>query len=64
MSLVIFSVGVFVFFLTVYGTVVAGGLQLTKKQIEKSPELAPNLNTKPDDPDDGLTTSDIVRADF
>jgi len=44
--------------------VVAGGLQLTKKQIEKSPELAPNLNTKPDDPDDGLTTSDIVRADF
>ena len=63
MSLVIFGVGVFVFFLTVYGTVVAGGLQLTKKQIE-SPELAPNLNTKPDDPDDGLTTSDIVRADF
>ncbi|MBT4983333.1 MAG: hypothetical protein HOJ85_00635 [Ilumatobacter sp.] len=64
MSLVIFGVGVFVFFLTVYGTVVAGGLQLTKKQIETSPELSPSLDTNPDDPDDGLSTSDIVRADF
>lgn len=64
MSLVIFSVGVFVFFLTVYGTVVAGGLQLMKKQIETSPVLSSNLDTKSEDPDDGLTASDIVQADF
>ncbi len=64
MSLVIFSVGVLVFFLTVYGTVVAGGLQLTKKQIATSPELSNSLDTKPEDPGDGPTTSDIVRGDF
>jgi hypothetical protein len=64
MSLAIFGVGVLVFFLTVYGTVVAGGLRLTRQQLEASPELAPNLATKPGDSDDGLATRDIVRADF
>ena len=39
MILVIFGVGVLVFFLTVYGTVVAGGMKLTKQQLESSPEL-------------------------
>ncbi|MDG1188689.1 MAG: hypothetical protein P8N13_09545 [Ilumatobacter sp.] len=48
MSVVIFSGGCFVFFITVYGTVVAGGMQLTKKQIAASPELSSNLNTKPE----------------
>ena len=37
MTYVVFGVGLFVFFLTVYGTVVAGGLMLTKEQIDASP---------------------------
>ena len=39
---VVFIVGVFVFFLTVYGVVVAGGLQLTKAQ-----SVAPDLDVAP-----------------
>ena len=66
MTLVIFGFGVLVFFLTVYGTVVAGGVQLTKQQLEVSPDLAPDLSAAVDqrDSDDGLSTSDVVRADF
>jgi hypothetical protein len=64
MSLAIFGVGVLVFFLTIYGTVVAGGLRLTRQQLEASPDLAPDLAAGPADSEDGLTTRDIVRADF
>ncbi len=64
MSLVIFGVGVLVFFLTVYGTVVAGGVGLTKQQLETSPELAPDLTGEARDSADGLPTRDVVRADF
>jgi hypothetical protein len=64
MSLVIFGFGVLVFFLTVYGTVVAGGVQLTKRQLEASPELVPDLTDGAPDSQDGLQTSDVVRADF
>ena len=64
MSLVIFGVGVLVFFLTIYGTVIAGGLRLTKQQLEASPELAPDLTTGPGDSKDGLTTRDIVQSSF
>jgi len=64
MSLIIFSVGVLIFFLTVYGTVVAGGLQLTKNQIETSPDLSPDLTPERGHADDALTTRDVVRADF
>jgi hypothetical protein len=66
MSLVIFGFGVLVFFLTIYGTVVAGGLQLTKQQLKTSPELAPHLavSVEAQDPEEGLLTSDVVRADF
>jgi hypothetical protein len=63
MSVVIFSGGCFVFFITVYGTVVAGGMQLTKKQIAASPELSSNLNTKPNTTSDTVTTSNIIRND-
>ncbi len=66
MSLVIFGFGVLVFFLTVYGTVVAGGVQLTKQQLRTSPDLAPDLAIMVDerDSENGLLTSDVVRADF
>lgn len=39
MSLVIFAFGVLVFLITVYGTVVVGGLFLTGRQLEAQPEL-------------------------
>jgi hypothetical protein len=66
MTIVIFGFGVLVFFLTVYGTVVAGGVQLTKQQLEVSPDLAPDLAATADerDSDEVLLTSDVLRADF
>ena len=64
MSLFIFGFGVLVFFLTVYGTVVAGGLHLTKNQIESSPDLSPDRTADRGNADDALKTRDIVRADF
>lgn len=42
MSLAIFIVGVFVFLITVYGTVVTGGLLLTERQLDEQPELEPD----------------------
>jgi hypothetical protein len=41
MTLAIFAVGVFVFLVTVYGTVVSGGLMLTDRQLDDQPDLAP-----------------------
>lgn len=39
MSLMIFVIGVLVFLVTVYGTVVGGGLLLTGRQLDEDPEL-------------------------
>lgn len=36
MTLFVFAVGVFVFALTVYGTVVGGGMALTKREIAEN----------------------------
>ncbi len=44
MSLAIFVVGVLVFLITVYGTVVVGGLLLTDRQLDEQPELVPDQN--------------------
>ena len=62
MILVVFGVGLFVFFLTVYGTVVAGGLMLTKEQIDKTRELAPGLHGEVSDTD--VSISDVIRSEF
>ncbi len=40
-SAVIFAVGILVFLITVYGTVVTGGLMLTNRQLDQQPEIAP-----------------------
>ncbi|MFT4659721.1 MAG: hypothetical protein ACJAXA_003546 [Candidatus Aldehydirespiratoraceae bacterium] len=40
MTLAIFGVGIFVFFITVYAVVVAGGLQLSAYQLRDEPDLA------------------------
>ncbi len=42
MSLAIFIVGVLVFLITVYGTVMVGGLFLTGRQLDAQPELVPD----------------------
>ena len=42
MSIAIFVIGVLVFLVTVYGSVVAGGLLLTSRQLEAQPELIPD----------------------
>ncbi len=45
MSLAIFAFGVLVFLITVYGTVVIGGLLLTDRQLDDRPELMPDQPT-------------------
>ena len=42
MTLAIFAVGIVVFLITVYGTVITGGLLLTGNQLDDNPELAPD----------------------
>lgn len=64
MTLIVFGVGLLVFFLTVYGTVMAGGLRLTKEQLETSPELAPVLTAASDDPADKVSARDVISSDF
>ena len=59
MSLVIFAFGVLVFLITVYGTVVAGGLLLTGRQLDEHPELLPDRPGSRDESDAAL---DRVRA--
>lgn len=45
MSLAIFGVGILVFFLTVYGVVIAGGLQLAVREVAEQPEPAAPLGS-------------------
>jgi hypothetical protein len=59
MSLVVFAIGVLVFLITVFGTVVSGGLLLTDRQLEEQPELVPDDAVQHDGDDSGL---DRVRS--
>ena len=43
MTLAIFAVGIVVFLITVYGTVVTGGLLLTGDQLDDQPHLSPEM---------------------
>jgi hypothetical protein len=61
MSVAIFIVGVFVFLITVYGTVVSGGLLLTDRQLEEHPDLDPDY-VDPDD--DASKMRKLVEAEF
>ena len=49
MTVVIFAFGIFVFLITVYGSVVAGGLLLTGRQLDEQPELVPEASDQRDD---------------
>ena len=54
MSLAIFAFGVFVFLVTVYGTVVSGGLMLTDRQLDDQPDLVPDYPEVEGDDDSRL----------
>lgn len=64
MSLAIFAVGVLVFLITVYGTVVAGGLLLTERQLDQQPELEPELPAVSDDDNTTDRARRLITADF
>jgi hypothetical protein len=57
-TLVIFGVGIFVFFITVYAVVVAGGLQLSAYQVRDQPELADELGLGKKQVDVDISESD------
>jgi hypothetical protein len=65
MSTAIFVIGVLVFLITVYGTVVAGGLLLTDRQLDEQPELVPDQDRPRSD--DNATVEhalELVRSEF
>ena len=64
MSLAIFIVGVFVFLVTVYGTVVTGGLLLTERQLDEQPELEPDTEVPADDASTTDRARRLISADF
>jgi hypothetical protein len=63
-TLVIFGVGVFVFFITVYGIVVAGGLQLSVYQVRDQPDLADQAGFGKKRADDDIPESDITSTEI
>ena len=38
-DLVVFIVGVFIFAITVYGTIIAGGIKLSRRELAENPHL-------------------------
>ncbi len=65
MSLLVFAIGVMVFLITVYGTVVSGGLLLTGRQLDEQPELLPDQPAPLEDADGGLDrVRALVRTDY
>jgi hypothetical protein len=64
MSLAIFIVGVLVFLITVYGTVVVGGLLLTDRQLDEQPELVPDQDRPHDDTAPIDRAIKVVRSEF
>lgn len=60
MSLIIFGFGVLVFLLTVYGTVVAGGISLTARQLDENRDLSDRADLSPD----STSTRDVITAEF
>ncbi len=64
MSLAIFIVGVFVFLITVYGTVVTGGLLLTERQLDEQPELEPEAPIEKDLDSTADRARRVISAEF
>ena len=64
MSLAIFVVGVLVFIITVFGTVMAGGLLLTGRQLDSQPELDPEFAEETAEQSEVSRLGQVVSTDF
>ena len=64
MTQVIFGIGVLIFFITVYGTVVAGGLRLTAQQLDEEPELAAEAGLVDAQAQHDISVSDVTTTEF
>ena len=64
MTTAIFVVGIVVFLITVYGTVVGGGLLLTDSQLDDQPHLAPELLDLDDDDTAVARARAIISTEF
>ncbi len=65
MSTAIFVIGVLVFLITVYGTVVAGGLLLTDRQLDEQPELVPDQDRPRSETNATIDHAiELVRSEF
>jgi hypothetical protein len=64
MSLAIFSFGVLLFLITMYGAVVVGGLLLTDRQLGEQPKLEPD-KARPQKTDGAFDRfRALVRSDY
>jgi hypothetical protein len=65
MSVAILVIGVLVFLITVYGTVVVGGLLLTDRQLDAQPELVPEQDRPRKDDNARIEHAiELVRSEF
>lgn len=64
MSLAIFVVGVLVFIITVFGTVMAGGLLLTGRQLDSEPHLDPEFSESTSDESEVSRLGEVTRREF
>lgn len=64
MSLAIFAFGIIVFLITVYGTVVIGGMFLTDRQVDEEPDIAPDELGDVTDGDTVERVKRLVNAEF
>ena len=65
MSTAIFVIGVLVFLITVYGTVVVGGLLLTDRQLDEQPELVPGQDRPRSNSNATIDQAlELVRSEF
>lgn len=64
MTVAIFAVGIVVFLITVYGTVVGGGLLLTEAQLDDQPHLSPELLALDDDASAAERARAIITEEF
>ena len=60
MTLLIFAFGVLVFLMTVYGTVVAGGIKLTQRQLDEDLELSGLAHIDPN----ARSSRDVIATEY
>jgi len=64
MSVAIFVIGVLVFLITVFGTVMAGGLLLTGRQLDSEPELDPGFAEQTSEDSEVGRLGHVASTDF